>query len=360
MMIIRCWIPSKALLHAMILVLILSSRINENTAFTVAPTSTLSLLTTPVTPSSLSSTAKAPAGRLGSVTKAASKYSTLLFFKDENSKDDDSSSPSAVVKWKNATCIPNNIDFFLKPTLPLFAPSSTRNNSNIEEQRALLKQQLARAAITNFQCQDLTHVTQIQLDKHDIHDPRVIINANDKQRRQMNSNTYQTAESLMKTLESLHPLPIPHPATHPTLNSHWSFVFTGVPTIGMKLITLLSRISSYLPFEILDFREVGLIVTNDQRNAKAVVEVRVCGVWDVVLEVHTSLRRPRENGSDDAYWKEILKKRNVDGDEVSRLDSAVDRDICSDAGAFEAEENGTLLLENFQGIQLNGELFIEC
>lgn len=122
----------------------------------------------------------------------------------------------------------------------------------------------------------------------------------------------------------------------------------------MKLITLLSRISSYLPFEILDFREVGLIVTNDQRNAKAVVEVRVCGVWDVVLEVHTSLRRPRENGSDDAYWKEILKKRNVDGDEVSRLDSAVDRDICSDAGAFEAEENGTLLLEHFQGIQLNG------
>mmetsp|Transcript_14111 Transcript_14111/g.29532 ORF Transcript_14111/g.29532 Transcript_14111/m.29532 type:complete len:354 (+) Transcript_14111:37-1098(+) len=352
-MIICHWIHRKAIIYAMILFLIFCAGGNETTAFSVTPASKLPHSS--ITPPLLWSTAKAPVDRLGGLITAANTRTTLLFFKDEIIKDDDSSSPSALVEWKNETRIPNNIDFFLKPTLPLFVQPSTQNDTSIEKQRTRLKKQLASAAITNFQYQDMIHLAPMERDDQDIYEAHVITDANQKQRRKnINSDTYQTAESLMKKLESLHPLPIPHPATHPTLNSHWSFVFTGVPTIGMKLITLLSRISCYLPFEILDFREVGLIVSNDQGKAKAVVEVRVCGVWDVVLEVCSSLRRPRDDGSDDTYWNGILKKRSVHGGEGNGLDSAVNCDS-NDARALGVEENGTLLLEHFQGIQLNGK-----
>jgi len=133
----------------------------------------------------------------------------------------------------------------------------------------------------------------------------------------------RTAEDIMKDLEQISPLPILRPAMHHSLNAHWSFVFTGVPTIGMRLITLLSRISQSLPFEILDFRDVALCVTDGQSKAKAVVEVQVCGAWEVLLEVCTSLRRPIEEDLEGEY-------REFQG------------------------EAGTLLLEHFQGVRLNG------
>lgn len=161
-----------------------------------------------------------------------------------------------------------------------------------EEKRNSLKKQLARKAITNFISED-------------------------------ESSSSQTAESIMKELEQFDPLPILGPATHYSLNAAWSFVFTGVPTIGMQLITLLSRISMMFPFEILDFKDVSLKVTDRQTKAMAIVSVTVCGAFDWELQVCTSLRRPREKDFDEEYKE------------------------------FRGEE-GTLLLEHFQGIWLNG------
>jgi len=132
----------------------------------------------------------------------------------------------------------------------------------------------------------------------------------------------RTAEDVMRDLEHER-LPIMRPATHHSLNAHWSFVFTGVPTIGMRLITLLSRISALFPFEILDFRDVALSVSDGQSKAKALVEVKVCGYLDLLLEVVTSLRRPDQ--------------------------SDLDGDYCEFG-----DEDGRLLLEHFEGIWLNG------
>jgi hypothetical protein len=39
----------------------------------------------------------------------------------------------------------------------------------------------------------------------------------------------------MKELEQL-PLPIQRPATHPSLNTHWSFVFTGGELCAKKTL----------------------------------------------------------------------------------------------------------------------------
>jgi hypothetical protein len=167
----------------------------------------------------------------------------------------------------------------------------------LEKKRNSLKKQLAHKAITNF----ITEVEQ----------PRVL------------REDSRTAESIMKELEQLNPLPIARPASHYSLNADWSFVFTGVPTIGMKLITLLSRISIMLPFEILDFKDVSLKVTDRQAKAMAIVSVRVCGAFDWELRVCTSLRRPKKKDFDGVYKE------------------------------FRGEE-GTLLLEHFQGIWLNG------
>ena len=166
----------------------------------------------------------------------------------------------------------------------------------LEEKRNRLKKQLAQTAITNFIAEDAQPPRRACED---------------------------TAESIMKELEQLNPLPIVRPASHYSLNANWSFVFTGVPTIGMKLITLLSRISLALPFEILDFKDVSLRVSDRQTQAKAIVSVRVCGAFDWELQVCTSLRRPKEKDFDGAY-------KDFRG------------------------EKGTLLLEHFQGIWLNG------
>lgn len=81
--------------------------------------------------------------------------------------------------------------------------------------------------------------------------------------------------------------------------------------------------SVIFPFEILDFRDVALCVTDDQSNAKAVVEVKVCGALELMLEVCTSLRRPTTEDLENEY------------------------------GEYQGEE-GTLLLEHFQGVHVNG------
>ena len=162
--------------------------------------------------------------------------------------------------------------------------------SPVEIKRSKLKRELAHAAITGYEEQ---------------------------------KGKQQTAEDIMKELEQSSPLPILRPASHHALNANWSFVFTGVPTIGMRLITLLSRISVLFPFEILDFRNVALNVENEQTKAKALVEVQLCGSVDLALEVCTSLRRPTED------------------------------DLTGEYKEFRGEE-GTLLLEHFQGIKLNG------
>lgn len=172
-------------------------------------------------------------------------------------------------------------------------------NAVLEEMRSNLKKQLAQKAITNF-----------------------IIADDDVQPEGEEILSEETAETIMKQLEQIKPLPILRPATHYSLNADWSFVFTGVPTIGMKLITLLSRMSAMFPWEILDFTDVSLKVSDRQSKAVAIVSVTI-GTFDWELQVCTSLRRPTERDFDGTY------------------------------GEFRGEE-GTLLLEHFQGIWLNG------
>lgn len=171
----------------------------------------------------------------------------------------------------------------------------------LEVERTRLKRELAHVAITGFHPDDLSS----------------------SETPQEQQQPTRTAECIMKELEQMDTLPIIRPAMHHSLNAHWSFVFTGVPTIGMRLITLLSRMSVLFPFEIIDFRDVALCVTGDQSNAKALVEVKICGALELMLEVCTSLRRPTRLDMENEY-------KNHQG------------------------EDGTLLLEHFKGIHVNG------
>jgi len=92
------------------------------------------------------------------------------------------------------------------------------------------------------------------------------------------------AEDIMKDLEPIRPWD--RPASDPGLNARFSFVFTGVPTIGMKLITLLSRIS--VGFPVVDFRDVFLEVSEHNTKAKAIVTAKIFG-QDMELNVLTDL-----------------------------------------------------------------------
>jgi hypothetical protein len=103
------------------------------------------------------------------------------------------------------------------------------------------------------------------------------------------SATTTEAEDIMKELEAVNPWP--NPAHHPLLNARWSFVFTGVPTFGMKLITLLSRISVGFSKSVLEFDNVFLEVAHQQSQVKAIVRVEVMG-QPVELNVFTKLRLP--------------------------------------------------------------------
>ena len=183
--------------------------------------------------------------------------------------------------------------------------AAAAESTPLETERIRLKRKLAHVAITGF---------------HPDVGPTVSASS-------VRQEEPRTAEEIMKELEQMNPLPILRPAMHHSLNAHWSFVFTGVPTLGMKLITLLSRMSQLFPFEILDFHDVALCVTDDQSKAKAVVEVKVCGAWEVMLEVCTSLRRPNEDDFEQEYKE------------------------------FQGED-GTLLLEHFQGVHLNGKCIL--
>jgi len=109
-----------------------------------------------------------------------------------------------------------------------------------------------------------------------------------------NAGMTTIAEDLMKELEQV--CPWPNPAYHPQLNARWSFVFTGVPTIGMKLITLLSRISVGVSQQILDFDNVFLEVSGQQSQVKAIVRIEVLG-QPVELNVFTNLQKACEPSS---------------------------------------------------------------
>eukprot|EP00957_Ditylum_brightwellii_P175449 13356852-Ditylum_brightwellii.AAC.1 len=115
------------------------------------------------------------------------------------------------------------------------------------------------------------------------------------------------AEEIMKELEKIKPWD--RPVYDERLNARWSFVFTGVPTIGMKLITLLSRIS--FGFPIVDFRDVYLEVTDEQSMVKAVVAVKVFGV-PVELNVRTALA-PDESDPDGVMMLESFEELIIGG-----------------------------------------------
>ncbi len=109
-----------------------------------------------------------------------------------------------------------------------------------------------------------------------------------------NAGMTTIAEDLMRSLE--HVRPWSNPAHHPQLNARWSFVFTGVPTIGMKLITLLSRLSVGIP--VIEFDNVFLEVAHHQSQVKAIVRLQLWG-QPVELNVFTNLQRPVVDDEDD-------------------------------------------------------------
>lgn len=114
------------------------------------------------------------------------------------------------------------------------------------------------------------------------------------------------AEDIMRQLEQLKPWP--KPAHNPALNARWSFVFTGVPTIGMKLITLLSRISVGVP--PVDFQDVYLEV-RELEIVKANVTAKFFGV-PIELIVRTKLQ-PNSTDSAGTYLVETFQSITVAG-----------------------------------------------
>ena len=115
------------------------------------------------------------------------------------------------------------------------------------------------------------------------------------------------AEDIMKKLEPLRP--IARSAYDPSLNARWSFVFTGVPTVGMRLIELLSRISAGFP--PVDFRDVFLEVYDHGSMVRAIVKVKLFGK-DLELNVFTSLR-PKEDDPEGTFLIEKFEGLRLAG-----------------------------------------------
>ena len=83
----------------------------------------------------------------------------------------------------------------------------------------------------------------------------------------------------------------------------------GVPTIGMKLITLLSRLSSAM--RAIEFQNVYLDVYNQQSRVKAVVRFAILG-FPMELNVHTALA-PRENDDKATHLWETFQSLALNG-----------------------------------------------
>ena len=128
---------------------------------------------------------------------------------------------------------------------------------------------------------------------------------------QQQGMTTTIAEDIMKELEPLRPWD--RPAHHNNLNARWSFVFTGVPTIGMKLITLLSRIS-FFSQDLIDFEDVYLEVSQQQTQVKAVVSFQVLGV-PLELNVLTGLE-PNYSSRDGTFLRETFQGIHLAGVEI--------------------------------------------
>ena len=165
----------------------------------------------------------------------------------------------------------------------LMIPSlSRRQSSHQHHRRELLKRQLAAVAIENYQ------------ERNRLGRLKVVSSSSSHLATASGSSSSSsakvTAEDIMRQLEDY--CPVARPVHEPDLlNARWSFVFTGVPTIGMKLITLLSRLSSAL--RPIEFQNVYLDVYNQQSRVKAVVRFAVLGV-PMELNVHTALA-PRQD-----------------------------------------------------------------
>ena len=160
---------------------------------------------------------------------------------------------------------------------PSAAVSNIRESHYHQRRRELLKRQLAAVAIEDYRDEQQWY-------------PSLKGSSNSRQ-----TSTTMTAEDIMRQLEDY--CPVARPVHQPELlNARWSFCFTGVPTIGMKLITLLSRLSSAL--RPIEFHNVYLDVYDQQSRVKAVVRFAVLG-FPMELNVHTALA-PRQDDDDDA------------------------------------------------------------
>ena len=207
----------------------------------------------------------------------SSSSSTSLFFRNETT----SSTASALTE----TTIP-----FKLPS-PFFFTK--------EQRRQKLKTQLAVAAIEEYDME--------------------AFNANGAS-SDSSSNDRPTAEDLMRELEQVRPWK--NPARSDQLNARWSFVFTGVPTIGMRLITLLSRIAVACSSSLLQFDKVYLEVSHQQSQVKAIVSVHVWNQPDP-LELHV----------------------------YTRLEPNITADSST---AEESSSSGTVLIETFDRVELLG------
>lgn len=171
----------------------------------------------------------------------------------------------------------------------LMPPNPLTYFSDIQDQRRRdkLKKELAVAAIENYDMEAYT------------------------------AGMTNIAEDIMKQLEQVNPWEFP--AYHPELNARWSFVFTGVPTIGMRLITLLSRLS--VGFDsIIDFRDVFLEVSNENTQVKAIVAVEIMGI-PIELNVYTRLEPKLSDNRKRTFLVETFEKLVLSGIEIPTPES---------------------------------------
>jgi hypothetical protein len=127
-----------------------------------------------------------------------------------------------------------------------------------------------------------------------------------------NAGMATVAEDIMRKLEQVNPLA--KPAHCADLNARWSFVFTGVPTVGMRLITLLSRLSVAFSSSLLKFDDVFLEVSKHQTEVKAIVATHILGV-PVELDVITKLK-PNVTDANGTFLVESFNKLVLAGAEI--------------------------------------------
>mmetsp|Transcript_56900 Transcript_56900/g.84678 ORF Transcript_56900/g.84678 Transcript_56900/m.84678 type:complete len:232 (+) Transcript_56900:581-1276(+) len=86
---------------------------------------------------------------------------------------------------------------------------------------------------------------------------------------------YATAEEIMEEFEPLRPKA--RPSSDGSMNAKWAFVFTGKPSVGMKLLSTLSSLSKMLTF-LIDFEDTFLEIGDEQSTVRVVIAMKLLGI----------------------------------------------------------------------------------